>query len=99
MLCAATKQVQQGLSVNLGGGIFKKRLNENRYRCIILIWSDYCVYQYLFAKKDRENIDDSELIDFQKLVNKYCQLSENQIEKLIENGALMEICHDNKTKI
>jgi hypothetical protein len=35
-LCKAIKQVIQGQADDLGGGIFKKRLNDNMHRSIIL---------------------------------------------------------------
>lgn len=40
-----------GRAENLGGGVFKKRLNDNRHRSIVLTRaSDFWVYVYLFAK-------------------------------------------------
>ena len=52
-LCAVIREVQRGQVDDLGGGVFKKRLNDNMYRSLILAkggrnW----VYAYLFAKKD-----------------------------------------------
>lgn len=35
-LCAAIRQVMRGQADDLGGGVFKKRLNDNRHRSIIL---------------------------------------------------------------
>jgi hypothetical protein len=35
-LCAAVREANQGQADDLGGGIWKKRLNENRHRSIIL---------------------------------------------------------------
>ena len=51
-LCIAIAQVMQGQADDLGGGVFKKRLNDNRHRSIILAkGSRYWIYEYLFAKK------------------------------------------------
>ena len=99
-LCAAIDQVMQGQADDLGGGVFKKRLNDNMHRSIILAkggrnW----VYEYLFAKKDRDNIEDDELADFRVLAKAYADLSEAQIELLLRNKDLMEICHDSQAKI
>ena len=56
-LCAVIEQVMQGQADDLGGGVFKKRLNDNRHRSIILTRGDrYWIYEYLFAKQDRDNI-------------------------------------------
>ena len=35
-LCEAIQQVMQGQAIDLGGGVFKKRLNKNNYRSMIL---------------------------------------------------------------
>lgn len=97
-LCRAIEQVLKGQVIDLGGGVFKKRLNENRHRSIILAKSEfYWVYEFLFAKKDLDNIDDNELENFRKLAGIYAKLSEDQIEELLQNQSLVEICHEKKT--
>jgi len=59
-LCAALRQVMQGQADDLGGGVFKKRLNDNRHRSIIIAkGGQYWIYTYLFVKKDRRNIGSS----------------------------------------
>ena len=35
-LIAAIREVMQGQADDLGGGVFKKRLNKNRHRSIVL---------------------------------------------------------------
>ena len=48
--------------------MFKKRLDKNRSRSIILAKGQrYWVYAFLFAKKDRDNINDAELAAFRDL--------------------------------
>lgn len=90
----------QGQADNLGGGIFKKRLNNNMHRSIILTKSgQYWMYEYLFAKKDRDNIEENELSAFRALAKGYAVLSEEQITRLIQNQQLKEICDDDKTQI
>lgn len=97
-LCSAIQQVMDGQAVDLGGGVFKKRLNENRHRSIILAKSGcYWVYEFLFAKKDLDNIDDDELKNFRELAQAYAKLSEKQIEQLLKDKSLVEICHENAT--
>lgn len=85
----------QGQVNDLGGGVFKKRLNDNMHRSIIIAKGGrYWVYEYLFAKKDRENIADNELAGFRALAKAYAALTERQVEKLLQHKDLMEICHD-----
>jgi len=52
-LCRAIRQVMLGQADDQGGGVFKKRLDKNRYRSIIVAKGGrYWVYAYLFAKND-----------------------------------------------
>ena len=96
-LCSAIRQVMQGQADDLGGGVFKKRLNGNMHRSIILAkggrnW----VYEYLFAKKNRDNIESDELADFRSLAKSYAELTAEQIAQLLQEKFFVEICHDNQ---
>jgi len=96
-LCAAIIAVQSGQAVDLGGGVFKKRLDRNRQRSIIATGNgDIWVYEYLFAKKDRDNIRDDELMAFRALAKGYARLQPDQLDQLIEERDLWEICHDDE---
>lgn len=96
-LCAAIRQVMAGQADDLGGGVFKKRLNDNMHRSIILAKGGrYWVYEYLFAKKDRDNIEDDELIAFRALAKAYSGLTDVQIANLVRGKDIVEICHDDK---
>ncbi len=98
VLCAAIQQVMSGQAVDLGGGFFKKRLNQNKHRSIILAKGGcYWVYEFLFAKKDLDNIDDDELQSFRTLAKAYADLTEKQVEQLLKDESFVEICHDNNT--
>jgi hypothetical protein len=92
-LCEAIAQVMKGQGDDLGGGVFKKRLNKNQHRAIIITKAGrHWMYEYLFAKKDRANIEDNELVGFRRLAKIYAGLSDTQIAQLIEDGDIMEIC-------
>ena len=96
-LCAAIRQVIAGQADDLGGGVFKKRLNDNMHRSIILAKGGrYWVYEYLFAKKDRDNIEEAELIAFRSLAKAYAGLTDVQIADLVSGRDIVEICHDDK---
>ena len=85
---------------SLGGGVFKKRLNRNMHRAIILTRGGrYWVYEYLFAKKDRDNIGDDELAAFRRLAGVYASLNDQQVIQLIANGAFQEICHGSTAQV
>lgn len=99
-LCLAIEQVLLGQVDDLGGGVFKKRLNNNQHRSIILAkGGKFWIYEYLFAKKDRANIDMDELLAFRMLANSYAGLTDQQVSQLLLNEDFLEICHDNKTEV
>jgi hypothetical protein len=99
-LCLAIQQVLLGEVDDLGGGVFKKRLNNNQHRSIILAkGGKYWIFEYLFAKKNRENIENDELLAFRLLANSYAGLTEHQVGHLLLYGDFVEICHDDKTEI
>lgn len=94
-LCDAIDQVRKGQCDDLGGGVFKKRLDKNRHRSIILAKGErYWVYEYLFAKKDRDNIADDELAGLRSLAKGYAGLRDEQVSQLLAEGDWLEICHD-----
>ena len=94
-LCTAVRQAMNGQADDLGGGVFKKRLNDNMHRSIILAKAGkWWVFEYLFAKKDRDNIEDDELVQFRALAKNYAMLNDMHIRQLVDGNNLKEICHD-----
>jgi hypothetical protein len=99
-LCEAIQEIMKGQADDLGGGVFKKRLNKNRHRSIVLAKGGrYWIYAYVFAKRDRANIEDDELDDFRVLAKGYASLNEQQIATLVADEDLMEICDDGKDEV
>ena len=99
-LCKAIAEVREGKGDDLGGGVWKKRLNNNEHRSIVLMkGGERWFYQYLFAKKDRANIEQDELADFKTLAKDYDKLTDDQITKLIKGKHLVEICSDDEEEI
>jgi hypothetical protein len=99
-LCLAIQQILLGQADDLGGGVFKKRLNNNQHRSILVAkGGKYWIYEYLFAKKDRDNIENAELLAFRLLAKIYAGLTAHQLDQLLINKDLLEICHDDKTEI
>lgn len=95
MLCRAIAQVMKGQADDLGAGVYKKRLNDNLHRSIILAKAgQWWIYQYLFAKQDRANIQSDELAQFRALAKVYAQLTRAQLDELIEDKEFLEICDD-----
>jgi hypothetical protein len=99
-LCSAIRQVMAGQANDLGGGVYKKRLGKNLYRSIIVAKGGrYWVYEYLFAKKDRANIEAEDLAKFRKLAKAYGTLSRQQVDELIQKSLWMEICNDDQAAV
>lgn len=99
-LCEAISDVIRGLADDLGGGVYKKRLNRNMHRSIVLAkggrnW----IYAYPFAKEDRANIEDGELDDFRTLARGYASLTDEQMSMLLLDRESKEICHDDENQV
>jgi hypothetical protein len=91
----AIQQVMAGQADDLGGGVFKKRLNDNAHRSIIVAKGGrYWVYAFLFAKQDRANISPDELVALRKLAAAYSQMTAVEVNTGLRNGDLLEICDD-----
>ncbi len=70
------------------------------YRSIVVAKGrQFWIFAYLFAKKDRANIDDAELADFRDLAGLYAQKTNADIAKDLQLKVLMEICHDNESQV
>lgn len=99
-LVKAVRETEQGRADDLGGGVFKKRLADNRYRSILIAKGGaFWVYVYLFAKQDRANIENDELAAFRELAVLYRQKSNADLRSELKAGALTEIGNDDETKI
>ena len=100
-LCEAILEMNAGQwDADLGGNVFKKRLNENRHRSIVLSKiGTYWFFTFLFAKADQENISKEELKGFKKLAKDYGLQSDEDIAKQLASKNLTEICNDCTKKI
>jgi hypothetical protein len=96
-LCVAVAQASLGQADDLGGGVFKKRLNKNEHRAIILSKAQgFWIYEYVFAKKDSDNINEAELKAFRLLVKSYATLTAKQIAALVNEKDWIEICKETR---
>jgi hypothetical protein len=92
-LCKAIAQVLAGQADDLGGGVYKKRLSNNQYRSIILARAgSFWIYEFLFAKQDKANLEDFELKSFRNLAKVYQAMSDEGMALEIGDGSLVEIC-------
>ncbi len=76
-------------------GNSQKRLNDNMHRSIVLAKGGrHWVFAYLFAKKDRANIDPDELATFKKLAQAYGRMTEAELASALSQGDLLELSDD-----
>ncbi len=95
----AIDEIEQGLfEANLGGNLYKKRIarkgqgKSGGYRSIIAFkQDDKAIFLMGFAKSERENLNDKELVAFKKLSHDYLLLSKQQINEYIKVGKLIEV--------
>ena len=91
-LIAAIREVMQGQADDLGGGVFKKRLNRNMHRSIVLAKGGrHWIFAYLFAKKNRANIDEDELADFRRLAQAFGSMTDTELRAVLNQGDLLEL--------
>jgi hypothetical protein len=94
-LCKAASELDAGQGDDLGGNVWKKRLDKNTKRGIVVNRiGDLWVFVYLFAKSDRENIDHRELRDFKRLARDFGRASHTEIDRMLALRELTEICND-----
>jgi hypothetical protein len=92
-LCSAIEQVMAGQADDLGGGVYKKRLGKNLYRSVVLARGRrHWIYAYLFAKRNRANIDEAELAAFRALALVYAAKTDSQFNQEVLAKEVVEIC-------
>lgn len=96
-LSEAFGEMLRGQADNLGGGVWKKRLNQNRHRSIVLAKGrHFWVYQLLYAKQDQSNISQKDLVGLRAMAKKYKDLTESDVQQLLDFKEFVEIHHDQK---
>jgi len=93
-LCKAARELDAGQGDDPGGNVWKKRLDKNTKRGIVVNKiGDFWVFVYLFAKSDRDNIDERELRDFKKLARDFGKTKIADLERMLALKELTEICN------
>ncbi len=95
----AVARAEKGtIDADLGGNVIKQRIarpgqgKSGGYRTIIVFKKgDKAFFVYGFAKSERENIDQGEIDALKKAAKELLVLSDEQIQKLIENEGLTEV--------
>jgi len=98
-LCGAVARAEKGqIDADLGGSVLKQRVarpgagRSGGYRVILLFRAgDRALFAYGFAKSDRGNIGDDELVAFRQLAAEVLALSGEQLDALVAAGRFMEV--------
>ncbi len=94
-LCKCIVEVMQGKADDLGGGVFKKKLNKNMHRSIVLAKGGrFWIYELIFAKSDRSNISSGELVVLRDMAQAYAAMLPLTFFNMIQMEQLVEICHE-----
>jgi len=103
-LTTAIKEAEQGLiDGDLGGGLIKKRIardgegKRGGFRTIIAYQrGSRAFFIFGFPKSAMENIADQDLADLRHLARVYANLTDEEITKAKDAGALVEVEYDGK---
>ena len=103
-LCAAVDEMSRGLvDATLGGGLVKKRIarpgagKRSGFRTLLATnKNDRWFFVYGFAKNERDNIENQELLALKRLAAVLLGMDENAINKLLADTELKEICKNEK---
>lgn len=91
-LCEAAKELEKGQGDDLGGGVWKKRLLENRSRGLVLVQGAHCwLFTVLYAKADLANISDKDLRLLQKAAGEVAGYSADEVAKLVKDKTWIEV--------
>jgi hypothetical protein len=104
-LCEAIERAGRGLvDADLGGSVIKQRVarkgqgRSGGFRTIIAFrWGSRSIFIHGFAKNVRDNISAQELADLKDLAAAFLSWSDDDIKRLTETGAWIEVsCDDEK---
>jgi hypothetical protein len=103
-LCEAVSEIERGLvDADLGGGVIKQRIarkgggKSSGFRALILLrQGERAFFVHGFAKKDRDNIQEDELVALKKLAGELLNYDEAALAAAIAAGVLTEVTCDEK---
>jgi len=95
---AIARITEDAVDADLGGNVIKQRISRagkgrsGGYRTIIIFrHGEKPFFVYGFAKSEKENLDKDEIAIFKKSAKSLLDLSDEQIQNLIENEGLTEV--------
>jgi hypothetical protein len=103
-LVEAVDRAKRGLiDADLGGKVIKQRVarpgqgRRGGFRMLIGFSSDRAVYLFAFAKNERENISNGELLTLREIAASFLDADKKSIDRALRDGTLIEV-HDGNDK-
>ena len=101
-LWEAVERAEQGqIDADLGGGVIKQRIarpgggKSKGYRSIVLYRKDdKAFFVFGFPKSEQDNIREDEEVQFKKMAKQVLALTDEQLQRLIDNGQFEEVVKD-----
>lgn len=104
-LVAAIETARHGLiDADLGGGLIKQRVarpgqgKRGGFRMLIAFRPDRAIFLFGFAKNERDNIDDKQLMTLREIVASWFAADDKKITQALKDGLLIEVKHGNENK-
>jgi len=104
-LVEAIERAKRGqIDAEFGGRIIKQRVarpgqgKRGGFRMLIGFGSDRAVYLFAFAKNERENISNSELLTLREIAASLLGASKEEISKALNDGTLIEVHNGNENQ-
>jgi hypothetical protein len=104
-LVEAVERAKRGLiDADLGGQVIKQRVarpgqgKRGGFRMLIGFGSDRAVYLFAFAKNERENISNGELLTLREIAGSFLSASKEELVKALNDGTLIEVYNGNESK-
>lgn len=104
-LVEAAERAKRGLiDADLGGQVIKQRVarpgqgKRGGFRMLIGFGPDRAVYLFAFAKNERENINNAELLTLREIAARFLNASKEQIAGELTSGNLIEVDNGDENK-
>ena len=94
---AVERAVRGLIDADLGGQIIKQRVarpgqgKRGGFRMIIGIRSDRAIFLFAFAKNERDNIEQAELMTLREIVASFLNADDKTIAQALKDGTLIEV--------
>jgi hypothetical protein len=94
---AVHRAIRGLIDADLGGQIIKQRVarpgegKRGGFRMLIGLSADRAVYLFGFAKNERENISNSELLTLREIATILLKASKAEIARALADGTLIEV--------